>query len=182
MPLFPTNGPHIDGAGDLKIMEDIALGREQFHKCNNCDSDGPNLWLCLNPDCQYVGCDEKQSDHSSYHYSRNPLHTAQMNLTSNRIWCYSCQSEIEIELVNYKTALSILKKSVAKENDTVDRESAKLLSLILIKKYVSQYHKTICYMTSKWSMWEKRFLKPSLQCYLIKNCIKLTLLFANLQK
>ena len=94
MPLVATNCPHVSSLGDLAIVEDVISGNESFDKCVECDNKGPNLWLCLYPECQYVGCPEQHRDHSTIHNKDYPMHSAHMNLSSNRIWCYSCQKEI----------------------------------------------------------------------------------------
>ncbi|XP_058801569.1 ubiquitin carboxyl-terminal hydrolase 33 isoform X2 [Phymastichus coffea] len=94
MPLVATNCSHTEGLGDLSIVEDVVNGHETFDKCVECDNKGYNLWLCLYPDCRYVGCAEQHLDHSTLHNRKLSSHSAHMNLSSNRIWCYSCQSEV----------------------------------------------------------------------------------------
>jgi len=60
---------------------DKALGLNSKHKsnfyiclffyqascCSECDSSGPNLWLCLHRGCYKVGCGEAHNDHSTLH-------------------------------------------------------------------------------------------------------------------
>lgn len=94
MPLVAKNCPHVDSHGDLAIVEAVVDCKEVFDRCVECDNEGPNLWLCLFPDCRYVGCAEQHLDHSTIHNRNYPTHSAHMNLSSNRIWCYSCQMEI----------------------------------------------------------------------------------------
>lgn len=55
---------------------------------------GPNLWICLNKNCLNIGCSEHYNDHSTKHYSHNPLHCIQANQSSQRIWCYKCEGEV----------------------------------------------------------------------------------------
>lgn len=40
---------------------------EQVSRCSECDSSGPNLWLCLHRGCYKVGCGEAHKDHSTLH-------------------------------------------------------------------------------------------------------------------
>ena len=74
-----------DFSSDQEIIQQNNI-EESFEKCNDCDNKGPNLWLCLYPDCQYVGCARKV-DHSKLHNTKYPSHSAQINLSSQRIWC-----------------------------------------------------------------------------------------------
>ncbi|XP_043277952.1 ubiquitin carboxyl-terminal hydrolase 20 isoform X2 [Venturia canescens] len=94
MPLVARNCPHICNHGDLTIVEAVFAQKEKFVKCSDCDSEGPNLWLCLFPDCRWVGCAETHQDHSTTHNTDYPLHCAHMNLSTNRIWCYACEKEV----------------------------------------------------------------------------------------
>uniref|UniRef100_A0A674DKQ2 Ubiquitin carboxyl-terminal hydrolase n=1 Tax=Salmo trutta TaxID=8032 RepID=A0A674DKQ2_SALTR len=59
-----------------------------------CGVGGPNLWACL--ECQYVGCGETFSDHSTLHAQANK-HNLTVNLTTFRIWCYVCEREVFLE-------------------------------------------------------------------------------------
>ena len=94
MPLISRNCPHIANRGDLAFIEIVVSQKEKFKKCSECDTDGPNLWLCLFPDCRWVGCPETHLDHSIVHNQKFPNHCAHMNLSTNRIWCYSCKREV----------------------------------------------------------------------------------------
>lgn len=94
MPLISKNCPHIANRGDLAFIEIVVSQKERFKKCSECDTDGPNLWLCLFPDCRWVGCPETHLDHSTVHNQKFPNHCAHMNLSTNRIWCYSCKREV----------------------------------------------------------------------------------------
>ena len=94
MPLVARNCPHIFNHGDLTIIEAVFALKEKFVKCSQCESEGPNLWLCLFPDCRWVGCAETHQDHSTIHNADYPDHCAHMNLSTNRIWCYACKKEV----------------------------------------------------------------------------------------
>ncbi|XP_069120295.1 ubiquitin carboxyl-terminal hydrolase 20-like [Argopecten irradians] len=61
--------------------------------CNTCDVKANNLWLCLVGPCQYVGCGESVKDHSSEH-AIDKKHSMTINLSTLRIWCYACESEV----------------------------------------------------------------------------------------
>ncbi|KYM81295.1 Ubiquitin carboxyl-terminal hydrolase 20 [Atta colombica] len=93
MPLVVRNCPHLANRGDLAFIEAVMAREERFAKCSDCDTSGPNLWLCLYPDCRWVGCAETHLDHSTIHNQNFPSHCAHMNLSTNRIWCYACKSE-----------------------------------------------------------------------------------------
>ncbi|KAF3849301.1 hypothetical protein F7725_015798 [Dissostichus mawsoni] len=47
-------------------------------------------------DCQYVGCGESFSDHSTLH-AQAEKHNLTVNLTTFRIWCYVCEREVFLE-------------------------------------------------------------------------------------
>lgn len=94
MPYVTTNCPHISNNGDISFVEKIIAQKERFSKCNNCDNEGPNLWLCLYPECHWVGCAETHQDHSTIHNKKFPTHSAHINLSSQRIWCYTCETEV----------------------------------------------------------------------------------------
>ncbi|XP_063966871.1 ubiquitin carboxyl-terminal hydrolase 20-like [Lytechinus pictus] len=62
-------------------------------RCRDCSAKGPNLWLCLEVGCRYVGCGESAKDHSSEH-SKSADHKLTINLQSQRTWCYDCDCEV----------------------------------------------------------------------------------------
>ncbi|XP_069497766.1 ubiquitin carboxyl-terminal hydrolase 33 isoform X2 [Ambystoma mexicanum] len=64
--------------------------------CRDCKVSGPNLWACLENGCSYVGCGESHVDHSTIH-SQDTKHALTVNLTTLRIWCYSCSKEVFLE-------------------------------------------------------------------------------------
>jgi hypothetical protein len=91
MPFITKNCLHIDSQGDLSIIENVIAQKETFDKCADCDHKTPDLWLCLYPDCRYVGCDKH---HHEMHYCKLLMHSVYMNLSTNQIWCYYCEAEI----------------------------------------------------------------------------------------
>lgn len=94
MPLVARNCPHIAKHGDLSILENLVTQKDKLTKCNDCENEGPNLWLCLFPDCRWVGCSTTHLDHSITHNKNFPNHCAHMNLSTERIWCYNCEQEV----------------------------------------------------------------------------------------
>ncbi|KAL4716435.1 hypothetical protein ACJJTC_015863 [Scirpophaga incertulas] len=64
--------------------------------CLDCDCVGPNLWMCLQPDCHHIGCSEVKNDHSTLHQKNYPTHSIHMNVSTERIWCYLCEKEVHI--------------------------------------------------------------------------------------
>jgi len=93
MPLIVRDCPHLANRSDLTFIEAVMAQEERFVKCSDCDTVGPNLWLCLYPECRWVGCSETHLDHSTIHNQNFPTHCAHMNLSTNRIWCYACNGE-----------------------------------------------------------------------------------------
>lgn len=63
-------------------------------RCSDCSCNGPNLWFCLLKDCGHVGCSEKFNDHSTIHFKSNADHCVHINLSTKRIWCYICETEV----------------------------------------------------------------------------------------
>lgn len=94
MPVVVRNCPHIASPGDFSCIESVVSQKERYNKCNDCNCNGPNLWLCLFPDCRWVACAETHLNHSTVHNQMFPAHCAHMNLTTNRIWCYACEKEV----------------------------------------------------------------------------------------
>jgi uncharacterized UBP type Zn finger protein len=45
----------------------MSCSLDQVSHCSECDSSGPNLWLCLHRGCYKVGCGEAHNDHSTLH-------------------------------------------------------------------------------------------------------------------
>ncbi|CAH0717845.1 unnamed protein product, partial [Brenthis ino] len=64
--------------------------------CFDCGCPGPNLWICLQPDCHHVGCSEVKNDHSTIHQKNLPSHCVHMNASTERIWCYLCEKEVHV--------------------------------------------------------------------------------------
>ncbi|XP_072948402.1 ubiquitin carboxyl-terminal hydrolase 20 isoform X2 [Epargyreus clarus] len=82
----------------LNKLVDV-LGRELWQSketltCVDCGCPGPNLWICLQPDCHHIGCSEVKNDHSTIHQRTYPHHCVHMNLSTERIWCYLCEKEV----------------------------------------------------------------------------------------
>ncbi|XP_071447722.1 ubiquitin carboxyl-terminal hydrolase 20 [Hetaerina americana] len=87
--------PHVISIGDLNLSE-IEKKRE-LSKCEDCQWEGPNLWLCLYKDCMRVGCGEAQNDHSIKHNKLVPTHSLNLNLSTMRVWCYICEQEVFLD-------------------------------------------------------------------------------------
>ncbi|KAI9534859.1 Ubiquitin carboxyl-terminal hydrolase 20 [Dissostichus eleginoides] len=85
--------PHLDSIGEV-TKEDLL--EKSKGTCQSCGAGGPNLWACLQSDCQYVGCGESFSDHSTLH-AQAEKHNLTVNLTTFRIWCYVCEREVFLE-------------------------------------------------------------------------------------
>ncbi|XP_010766228.1 ubiquitin carboxyl-terminal hydrolase 20 isoform X2 [Notothenia coriiceps] len=89
----PETCPHLDSIGEV-TKEDLL--EKSKGTCQSCGAGGPNLWACLQSDCQYVGCGESFSDHSTLH-AQAEKHNLTVNLTTFRIWCYVCEREVFLE-------------------------------------------------------------------------------------
>ncbi|XP_033951972.1 ubiquitin carboxyl-terminal hydrolase 20 isoform X3 [Pseudochaenichthys georgianus] len=89
----PEMCPHLDSIGEV-TKEDLL--EKSKGTCQSCGAGGPNLWACLQSDCQYVGCGESFSDHSTLH-AQAEKHNLTVNLTTFRIWCYVCEREVFLE-------------------------------------------------------------------------------------
>lgn len=87
--------PHVTTVGDF-TKEDIARKQEQW-RCESCGASGPSLWACLYRDCLYVGCGEAFKDHSTLHFQGCCEHSVTLNLSTLRVWCYLCESEVFLE-------------------------------------------------------------------------------------
>ncbi|KAH9361226.1 hypothetical protein HPB48_009698 [Haemaphysalis longicornis] len=87
--------PHVTTVGDF-TKEDIARKQEQW-RCESCGASGPSLWACLYRDCLHVGCGEAFKDHSTQHFQGCCEHSVTLNLSTLRVWCYLCESEVFLE-------------------------------------------------------------------------------------
>lgn len=85
-----------------------------FGRCVECDFHGRNLWLCLAKDCNRILCGDSQADHSTLHFmvwlydnlddmiakknlfflQGNKSHCIHQNLSTLRLWCYLCDTEV----------------------------------------------------------------------------------------
>ena len=61
------------------------------------DTDVPSCWLCMR--CGSQGCDNNTKKHSFGHYKapRSDLHCLIVNTENWVIWCYECQTEINVD-------------------------------------------------------------------------------------
>ncbi|PIO09000.1 hypothetical protein AB205_0113830 [Aquarana catesbeiana] len=84
---------HLDSIGEV-TKEDLIL--KSKGTCESCGAGGPNLWACLQDGCQYVGCGESYADHSTLH-AQAKKHNLIVNLTTFRVWCYSCEKEVFLD-------------------------------------------------------------------------------------
>ncbi|KXS13175.1 hypothetical protein M427DRAFT_71570 [Gonapodya prolifera JEL478] len=63
---------------------------DSFH-CSDgtCDWSWPDIWLCLAPECGFVGCGRHKGRHALRH-ARDVRHPTTMKLASWELWCYAC--------------------------------------------------------------------------------------------
>ncbi|XP_021935533.1 ubiquitin carboxyl-terminal hydrolase 20 isoform X3 [Zootermopsis nevadensis] len=87
--------PHVSNISDFD-HSDVERAKE-VSRCSECDSSGPNLWLCLHHGCYKIGCGEAHNDHSTLHNRSCHNHYIQLNLSTNRLWCYQCENEVFLE-------------------------------------------------------------------------------------
>uniref|UniRef100_A0A0L8FQP6 ubiquitinyl hydrolase 1 n=1 Tax=Octopus bimaculoides TaxID=37653 RepID=A0A0L8FQP6_OCTBM len=86
-----SNCPHVHVISENQSWE--ICKKHDAQECHTCHAQPPNLWLCLVGNCNYIGCGESSSDHSGYHAVEHN-HCLTINLTTMRIWCYSCENEV----------------------------------------------------------------------------------------
>ncbi|CAB3229703.1 unnamed protein product [Arctia plantaginis] len=85
---------HLNKLADV-LGKDLWQSKEVL-TCFDCGCPGPNLWICLQPDCHHVGCSEVKNDHSTLHQKNFSTHCVHMNVSTERIWCYLCEKEVHI--------------------------------------------------------------------------------------
>uniref|UniRef100_A0A182P763 ubiquitinyl hydrolase 1 n=1 Tax=Anopheles epiroticus TaxID=199890 RepID=A0A182P763_9DIPT len=83
---------HLHNIVQLSLVELCKLKKDE--SCSDCETNGPNLWICLQKNCLHIGCSEQYKDHSTIHFQTNRTHCIHLNLSSQRIWCYLCESEL----------------------------------------------------------------------------------------
>uniref|UniRef100_A0A8C7JV10 Ubiquitin carboxyl-terminal hydrolase n=1 Tax=Oncorhynchus kisutch TaxID=8019 RepID=A0A8C7JV10_ONCKI len=81
--------PHLNSIGEVTKEELLQKSKVSM---NGFKSDCVKLLQY----CQYVGCGETFSDHSTLHAQANK-HNLTVNLTTFRIWCYVCEREVFLE-------------------------------------------------------------------------------------
>uniref|UniRef100_UPI00358FACC9 ubiquitin carboxyl-terminal hydrolase 33 isoform X2 n=1 Tax=Myxine glutinosa TaxID=7769 RepID=UPI00358FACC9 len=85
--------PHMSSVGEVTKEQ---LLKKSKGTCQSCSAGGPNLWACLQGGCEYVGCGESYADHSTIH-AQDTKHSLTVNLTTLRIWCYTCEQEVFLD-------------------------------------------------------------------------------------
>ncbi|XP_038267977.1 LOW QUALITY PROTEIN: ubiquitin carboxyl-terminal hydrolase 33 [Dermochelys coriacea] len=93
MSALSSDCPHLESFGEITKEE---LIQKSHGTCQDCKVRGPNLWACLENRCSYVGCGESHVDHSTIH-SQDTKHCLTVNLTTLRVWCYTCSKEVFLE-------------------------------------------------------------------------------------
>ncbi|XP_050312618.1 ubiquitin carboxyl-terminal hydrolase 20 isoform X2 [Anthonomus grandis grandis] len=83
-----------DTITDWKEISSVLKANQQNISCSDCNCHGPNLWLCLKKSCGHIGCSEKSNDHNTIHNANNVTHSIHLNLSTERVWCYDCRTEI----------------------------------------------------------------------------------------
>lgn len=99
-----TTCEHLNKLADV-LEKELWQSKEDL-KCFDCGCSGPNLWICLQPDCHHIGCSEVKNDHSTLHQKNFPSHSVHMNISTERIWCYLCEKEVHIRAALAYTAMS----------------------------------------------------------------------------
>lgn len=95
---------HLNKLAD--VLEKELWQSKEALTCNDCGCPGPNLWICLQPECHHIGCSEVKNDHSTLHQKNLPLHCVHMNVSTERIWCYLCEKEVHIRAALVHAACS----------------------------------------------------------------------------
>ncbi|KAF9423351.1 hypothetical protein HW555_001160 [Spodoptera exigua] len=85
---------HLNKLADV-LEKELWQSKENL-TCFDCGCPGPNLWICLQPECHHIGCSEVKNDHSTLHQKNYPQHCVHMNVSTERIWCYLCEKEVHI--------------------------------------------------------------------------------------
>ncbi|XP_063424439.1 ubiquitin carboxyl-terminal hydrolase 20-like [Mytilus trossulus] len=84
--------PHVVSV-DSVTWEELRTKSKTQQECFTCGVKVSNLWLCLVGACQHIGCGESSKDHSSAH-AKDKKHSLTINLSSMRVWCYECETEV----------------------------------------------------------------------------------------
>uniref|UniRef100_H3A8S0 Ubiquitin carboxyl-terminal hydrolase n=1 Tax=Latimeria chalumnae TaxID=7897 RepID=H3A8S0_LATCH len=119
--------PHLDSIGEV-TKEDLLL--KSKGTCQSCGVGGPNLWACLQNGCPYVGCGESFADHSTLH-AQAKKHNLTVNLTTFRVWCYSCEKEVFLEQ-RHAVQPTVQQQSKDVQQDSVSPPSAHPLKAVPI--------------------------------------------------
>ncbi|KAK2720325.1 ubiquitin carboxyl-terminal hydrolase 33-like isoform X2 [Artemia franciscana] len=88
---------HVSTVESLEALQQWIIQKGAELDCKWCGTIRNNHWLCLSPGCFSIGCGDSVQDHSTAHFEQCSDHCLQLNLSSSRIWCYVCHSEVLIE-------------------------------------------------------------------------------------
>ncbi|XP_019870919.1 ubiquitin carboxyl-terminal hydrolase 20 isoform X2 [Aethina tumida] len=83
---------HLGTASDIPLAN--IINSIEKKECNDCEYKGPHLWICLYKNCLRIGCSDEAKDHSTLHNVSQPAHAVHMSISTLRLWCYDCKSEV----------------------------------------------------------------------------------------
>lgn len=80
---------------DLLEISEAALAKAKKGKlkCEECQVNYPNVWICLHPKCEGIYCGRKFDQHSIHHFQEKH-HAVCFNISTNVIWCHACDDEV----------------------------------------------------------------------------------------
>lgn len=131
MATIASRCPHV-ALVDSVTWEELRTKSKSPQECHTCGIKVSNLWMCIVGPCQHVGCGESNKDHSSIH-AEEKKHSLTINLTSMRIWCYTCESEVFPEKNNPsfiipENSASVLKRKKIEINMSSNNSPQRSLS------------------------------------------------------
>uniref|UniRef100_A0A8C7K7I2 Ubiquitin carboxyl-terminal hydrolase n=1 Tax=Oncorhynchus kisutch TaxID=8019 RepID=A0A8C7K7I2_ONCKI len=134
--------PHLNSIGEVTKEELLQKSKVSM---NGFKSDCVKLL-----ECQYVGCGETFSDHSTLHAQANK-HNLTVNLTTFRIWCYVCEREVFLEQRQALMSLFVVFNNYLISQDAVHQPMSHHHPLKAVPIAVAE---------EEWSESEEDVLKP----------------------
>lgn len=159
---------------DFDIEKEVLLTRSEG-QCTDCKKTG-SLWGCLKQNCNFNGCGGKIEDHVTKHYQKTE-HSVAINLSTFRVWCFSCDKEIQLFTSAEIKLLKKEKKERQSSRNNVDakpnvktQDSARMEA-----DYESGTDASLRGLTGLHNMGNTCYMNSALQA--ISNCPPLTYYF-----
>lgn len=112
--------PSLEDYSDHPLVDKLRKKLDTDRGCLLCGKKTQSSWLCLNPNCFYLGCGRTEKQHAMNHYrtthnmGEDRQHCVFLDVVSCQCWCYECDEMLSPNLTEILHRL---------RRDTTERES-----------------------------------------------------------